>query len=295
MMNKEVLDKYVEAGRICSEVKKRVLKIIKPGMKILDLAELIEKEIEKLGGKPAFPPNISINDIAAHYTPSFGDERIINTDDLVKIDIGVHIDSYIGDMAFTYCSKSNKLIRCAEEALKAGIDVIKPGVRLSEISKAIHDKIIESGFGVIVNLTGHTLDRYVFHGSPSIPNIETESRHIFKEGDVIALEPFVAEDNGYVKDSSPIEIYRYLQDKPVRLLEARKILDMAKNQFSSLPFAKRWLYKYFSHVKISLALKQLESVGAVETYPVLKEINGRKIAQAEHTIIVDKEPIITTL
>ena len=137
-------------------------------------------------------------------------------------------------------------------------------------------------------------DRYVFHGSPNIPNIKNDLQWRFKEGDVIALEPFVAETNGYVKDSSTVEIYRYLQDKPVRLPEARKILAMAREEFHGLPFAKRWLYRHFSPVRIALALRQLESVGAIETYPVLKEKEGRRVAQSEHTIIVSDPPIVTT-
>jgi methionyl aminopeptidase len=78
------------------------------------------------------------------------------------------------------------------------------------------------------------------------------------------------------------------------MMEARKILSAAREQYHSLPFAKRWLYGFISPVKVSLALKQLEQVGALETYPVLKEISGRKTAQAEHTIIVSELPIVTT-
>ena len=293
-MEKEVLEKYLKAGRICAEIRDELSEILKPGTSLLKIAETVEKKIQEKGGKPAFPVNISVNDITAHYTPSFNDPRVISPGDLVKIDIGVHADGFIGDMAFTYCTEPSSLIECSEQCIKAALEVIKPGITISEISKAIEGCVKERGLGLIVNLTGHTLERFVFHGSPSIPNIHNNSGHKFKEGDVIALEPFVTQTNGYVKDSGTVEIYRFLRDRPVRLPEAREILRLAKTEYAELPFAKRWLYRHFSPLKVSLALRQLEAVGAIETYPVLKETECKRVAQSEHTIIVMEKSIVTT-
>jgi methionyl aminopeptidase len=293
-MDKEALEKYQKAGRICGEIREELQRMLKPGLKLLAIAEFVDKRIAEKGGKPAFPVNISVNEITAHSTPSFSDEKAIGRGDLVKIDIGVHVDGYIGDMAFTYCSDPNPLVKCSEECVDAAIAVIRPGVTVSRISSAIEECAKAQGFGLILNLTGHTLERFVFHGSPSIPNVANSSSHRFKDGDVIALEPFITSSNGYVKDSGSVEIYRYLRDRPVRLPEARRILEMAREEYHELPFAKRWLYKQFSPVKVSLALRQLESAGAIETYPVLKETGGRPVAQSEHTIIVKDEPIVTT-
>ena len=293
-MDKEALEKYLKAGKICAEIRHEVSGMLKPGVKLLTIAEFVEKKIHEKGGRPAFPVNISVNEVVAHYTPSFNDERTIGQKDLVKIDIGVHVDGYIGDMAFTYCSEPSALVKCSEQCVQAAIDVIKPGVTVSEISQAIEDCYKGQGLGIIVNLTGHTLERYVFHGSPSIPNVSNNSTHKFKEGDVIALEPFVTSSNGYVKDSGTVEIYRYLRDRPVRLPEARNILALARDEYHELPFAKRWILGRFSPIKVSLAMRQLEESGAVETYPVLREVEGKRVAQTEHTVIVKEEPIVTT-
>ncbi len=293
-MEEEVLEKYRKAGAICSGARKLIEKELEPGARLLDIAEKTETFIRKKGGQPAFPVNISLNEIAAHYTPSHGDGKTIGEGDLVKIDIGTHIDGYIGDMAFTYCSEASELVKAAEKVLEAAIKIIRPGVTVGEISAVIEETARSMGKGVIVNLTGHTLDRYVFHGSPSIPNVRNDSRYAFGVGDVIALEPFVTNSNGQVKDSGPTEIYRYLMDRPVRLPEARKILSIARDDFRQLPFAKRWLYKDFSPVRIAMALRQLETAGAIESYPVLKEVSGKPIAQAEHTIIVMEKPLVTT-
>lgn len=293
-MEKETLEKYMKAGRIAAEVRIEAEKILKPGLKILDLANLIEDEIRKRGADPAFPVNISINDVVAHYTPVYNDETRINPGDLVKIDIGTHVDGYIGDMAFTYCSEKNGLIDANKEILEAAIKIIKPGVTVGELGAAIESKTKELGVGIIVNLTGHTLQKYVFHGSPSIPNTKTDSKYSFAEGSIIALEPFACRTNGYVKESGMACIYSYLQSKPVRLNEARKILQMAGEEYHGLPFAKRWLYNEISPIKVNLALRQLEMAGALEAYAVLKEIEGKPVSQAEHTIIVMDKPVVTT-
>ena len=249
-MEKGVLEKYQHAGRICADARKEAEKMFKPGLKILELAEAIESLIRKNGAEPAFPVNISINEAAAHYTPSANDQRVIEKGDLVKVDVGAHVDGYIGDMAFTLCSEpGNPLIGAAEDALEAGIKAVEPGVTVAEISHAIESSVKKSDLGVIVNLTGHTLDQYVFHGNPSIPNIKNNITHQFKEDDVIALEPFITESNSFVKESGPTEIFRYMQDRPVRLAEAREILRMMRDDYHKLPFAKRWLLKRFSPTK----------------------------------------------
>jgi len=294
-MEKEVLESYLKAGKISSQVKQEVLKMIKPGMRILELGEFIEKRVVELGGKPAFPVNIGINDATAHYTPTTDDKTVIKEGDLVKIDQGIHVDGYVADMAYTYCSEKNEMIKAVENALEAGMKEVKVGAKIRDISEAVSNSIESSGFGVIVNLTGHGLDRYVIHGPPSIPNVKNNTDGELEEGTVIAIEPFVCETNGYVKESEPAEIFSFLQPKPVRLPEARKILDIAGNEYMGLPFCKRWLVrKGISPFKSSFALKQLEMADAVKSYPTLKEREGKPVSQAEHTIIVGDKQIVTT-
>ena len=288
------MEKYKKAGSITATIREDLLKKIKPGMKILEIAEYVDAEIKKRGGKPAFPVNISINEITAHDTPRANDERVVEKNDIVKIDIGVHVDGYIGDMAFTYCSEPNKLVKANQEVLEEAIKILKPGVTIAEIGKTIQDAVEKRGFGLITNLTGHTLERYVFHGQPSILNVDNDSTHVFKEGDVLALEPFLTEDNSTVKESGSREIFRYMQDRPVRLAEARQILALARDEFKELPFAKRWLYKKFSPVKVALSLRQLEEAMAIEAYPVLRNINYKPVSQFEHTIVLTKNGQVVT-
>ena len=294
MLNEEETGKYLKAGKVISKIRHDVLSKIKVGRKLLDIAEDIEKMIRDGGAKPAFPVNISINEIAAHFTPQINDMRAVNAGDLVKLDIGAHIDGYIADMAFTWCSEKSDLIKASNDVLQAGIDAIGPGVKVSDISLAINKAIEGTGFGPIVNLTGHSLGRYKFHGGISIPNIPNDNNYVLQDGDVLALEPFVCETAGRVDDSEPVEIFQFAQRRPVRSMEGRKILQLAENDFSGLPFAKRWLVKHVSPIRIKMAMIELERVNALRSYPVLKNMEGGKIAQAEHTIIVADKPIVTT-
>ncbi len=294
VMEKEILDKYLKAGRICAAVRKEALKVMKPGVKVLEVAELIESRIAELGGWPAFPVNVSINDIAAHYTPCFNDTTEIKDSDLVKVDVGVHVDGYIGDMAFTYSPENDDLVKANERILQAGIKAIRPGILVSDLGNIIEEAAKAEGVGLIVNLTGHGLDRFVFHGQPTIPNVRNVMDVAIEEGSVIALEPFACRTNGMIKESGVTEIYSYLQRRPVRLMEARKILELAEKEYHKLPFAKRWLVKRFSPVKVAMSLRQLDQAMALQGYPVLREVEGKPCSQAEHTIIVKEKPIVTT-
>lgn len=293
-MDKEILDNYKKAGSIAARARELALRKTRPGAMILDIAEEVEAFVVKKGGLPAFPLNISINDIAAHYTPAYNEGKTIQEDDLVKLDVGVHVDGYIGDTAITWSRKPHELVDAVEKVLSEALKILKPGVTIGEIGTVIEETAKSQGVGLILNLTGHTLDRYVFHGQPSILNTANDSTHAFREGDVIALEPFTCPSNGHVRESGITEIYRFLQKRPVRLPEARKIIDLAEKKYSSLPFAKRWLCREISPIKVSLAMRQLDGIVALENYSMLREVSGMPIAQAEHTIIIQDKPIITT-
>jgi methionyl aminopeptidase len=287
-MEKEALESYNKAKEVSDKVIEFSKNLIKENEKILDIAESIEKKIFELGAKPAFPVNISINEIAAHYTPDINDARILKLDDLVKVDIGVQVNGYIWDRAFTVCigKESHDLIKASEKALAEALKVIKPEAKIYEISEVVENTVKEFGFNPVRNLCGHGLEQYNQHAFPSIPNGKNTIKTEIKEDQVIAMEVFVTDGAGLVKESFPTLIFKFKQDRPVRLPEARKILALAKTEFDFLPFTKRWLLKFASPLKIDFALKQLEEVDALHSYPILKEETNGKVAQSEETIIV---------
>ncbi|MFP4654909.1 MAG: type II methionyl aminopeptidase [Methanohalobium sp.] len=284
--DEEITQKYMEAGDILSKVREEVKNRVKKGESLLEVANQVEKTIVDLGGQPAFPCNISRNDEAAHATPSIDDDSVFD-DDMVKLDMGVHVDGYIADSAVTVdLSGNNDLVKASEDALYAAIDVIKSGVNTAEIGSVIEDTITGYGFKPVVNLTGHGLDRYIAHASPSIPNRHVDQGVVLNEGDIIAIEPFATDGAGKIGNGPWAEIYSVIGKKSVRLPAARKLMKELE-KYRTLPFAKRWLKS--SANSIDFSLLQLEKAGAIRSYPVLKEIEGGLVSQAEHSVIVTED------
>ncbi|WP_258084695.1 type II methionyl aminopeptidase [Thermococcus thermotolerans] len=288
----EERDALIKAGEIARRVKKEVSDMIKPGVKLYDIAEFVERRIVELGGKPAFPCNLSINEIAAHYTPYKGDDTILREGDYLKVDIGVHVDGYIADTAVTFRvgMEEDDLMAASKEALENAISVIRAGVKISEIGKAIEETIRGYGFNPIVNLSGHKIERYKLHSGISIPNIyRPADTYVLKEGDVIAIEPFATTGAGQVIEIPPALIFMHIRDRPVRMAQARRLLMHIKKEYNGLPFAYRWLQGFMPEGQLKLALAQLDRVGAVYSYQILREVRGGLVSQFEHTVIVEKD------
>lgn len=280
----EILEKYREAGRILKIVRAEAVEMVRVGSTLLQVAEFVENRTIELGGKPAFPCNISRNQEAAHATPKLGDTDVFGKD-MVKLDLGVHVDGYIADSAVTIdLSGNSDITKAAEEALAAAIDLAKPGISTGELGAAIESSIRSYGLNPIMNLTGHGLSQYEAHDDPSVPNRHMEGGLILKEGDVLAIEPFATNGVGAVHDGNWSEIYSLIRKKPVRLPAVRNVLKQVE-EYRELPFAKRWL----KPEKLDFALLQLEKAGILHSYPVLLESAGGLVAQAEHTIIITQD------
>jgi len=286
-MEKEELENYQKAKEISDEVMKYAKSLKFENAKALEIAETIENLILQNKGKPAWPVNISINEIAAHYTPDINDTTVLKHGDLVKVDVGVQVNGYIWDRAFTVCigEKTHPLIEASEKALKEALKLIKVGTKIYEISEVVENVVTQSGFNPVRNLCGHRLEQFNQHAHPSIPNSKNNIQEKLEENWAVAMEVFTTNGSGWVVDSRPILIYRYFQDKPVRLWESRKILELAKTEFDELPFAKRWI-KGISPLKFDMALNQLVQVDALYTYPPLKEESNGLVAVTEETVIV---------
>ncbi len=281
----EILEKYRFAGRILAEIREEAIKRTDVGVPHIEIAEFVERRARDKGAAPAFPCNISVNEEASHATPSAGDETVFKEGDIVKLDMGVHIDGYIADTAVTVDlsgdRKHESLINAAEVALRDAIAVVRDGVRVEKISEVIEHAIKNAGFKPIVNLTGHGLRRFNPHAPPSIPNIRHQGSAVLREGDVVAIEPFATDGIGRVSEGGKVEIYRLENLKPVRLQSARRLLTEIM-EFQGLPFAKRWLKTPHPDG----ILRMLVRDGILHAYPVLREEGRGRVSQAEHTIIV---------
>lgn len=299
-----MIDMYKKSGKIASKVRKDAVNYVKEDMKILDLVEFVENEIVELGGGIAFPCNVSVNEITAHYTSPAGDENIIKSGDVVKIDLGAHIDGYIADTAVSVLvgedipeelrEKHENMILASQEGLENGISAIRAGVEIGAVGEIIGKAINDRGFNPISNLSGHSIDQWTLHAGLSIPNIKENNPHKLEEGNVIAIEPFATDGIGRVTDTNDAYIFQFLKDKPMRSVHARKALKFIKEEYKNLNFSGRWLTNHFSEHHLNAAMKMLVSSRAVYPYHVLREKTNAVVAQTEHTLIVENDGCTVT-
>ncbi len=289
-MNEKELEKWREAGRIAAKVLSYAKSLAKLGVPLLEISEKAEAEIEKHGAKSAFPINLSINEIAAHYSPLVNDEE--KAQGLLKIDLGVNVDGYISDNALTIDltpdQKYRELVKASEEALHNAIKIIKPGVKLGAIGKVIQKTINDKGFAPIVNLSGHELKQWNLHAGLTVPNYNNDSETILKEGMVLAIEPFATTGQGIVQDGKLSGIYKFQERHNTRDMDSRKILEFIENEFHELPFSSRWLVKKFG-TRALISLRLLEQVNALHHFKQLVEKTKAPVSQAEATVLVTKQ------
>jgi methionyl aminopeptidase len=190
--------------------------------------------------------------------------------------------------------KYENLIKASREAVDNALKIIKPGVKLREIGKVIHETITKYGFSPVRNLSGHGLDEYNIHTKPSVPNYDNGDETELEEGMLIAVEPFATDGAGIVYESSNATIFSLLNKRPVRMPIVRNILKEIE-KFNDLPFTTRWLEEKFSAGQVKLALNQLLKAEIIKDYPPLIDKNHGMVSQAEHTIIVKDKPIILTI
>lgn len=291
-MDEETLKKYRKAGKIAAEAREKSKNIIKKGKTFLEAAEEIEQFIRDKGGNPSFPVNLSINNEAAHYTPEKNSNRIFNEEQILKVDIGVHIDGYVGgDTAYTidFTENNSELVEASKRALENAISVVRAGRKTKEIGKEIQETIESKGFRPIRNLTGHGLGRWTNHTDPNIPNIESGKEEKLKEGMIIAIEPFASTGEGRVKSGKKSDIYTYKKKVQTRNKTAREITKIAEERYKGLCFAERWINEDFNELKLKMALKELVNRESLKKENVLKDNEGSLVSQAEKTVKVEKD------
>ena len=296
---------YRKAGKIAYEVLSSVEKMIKPGVPIIEICETAEKMILQKGADGfGFPTNVSINNIAAHYSSPFGDESVIPDSGSIKLDIGVHVNGYIADTAVTVIlsDELRDLKKAAEEGFKAGMEIIQAGTLPSMVGGRIEETITSFGYLPIKELTGHKLGRYELHGDKRLPSVSSPydpAESALEVGEAYALETFATTGSGSIHEIGGSRyIYMLLPRRAaLRNPVSRKIYSTIYNKYKTLPFAERWLSSYdnFNRARVRFALRELMSKGGVVVYPTLADEKGSFVAQYEDTfIITETEGVIIT-
>jgi methionyl aminopeptidase len=293
LFDAQALESFKKSGDIVARLRKEVPLIAKPGVAAIKICDELEQKMRDQGGKPAFPVNVGINEIAAHYTSPPGDTLTIPHGCLAKIDFGVQVDGYVTDTSVTVCfePKLEPLVQAADEALTNAIKSFRSGVKLSEIGQVIQSTIHKFGLRPISNLTGHKIERFTIHAGKSVPNVPGFNGTKIEEGEIYAIEPFVtlSKAAGAVVNGSSAYIYRYVKPKGATTEQSKKVLEYVQKNFSTLPFASRWLGPTFERESAKAALVDLIKHKCVSAYPVLVEQSKSPVAQSEHTVLVGKD------
>ena len=291
-MNNVELEKWKRAGNLASRAREYGKEKIEEGVEKLELVEAVEDFIRKNGGTPAFPANLAVNNIAAHWTPNSNDKGIFEYGDVVKLDVGVEIDGYIGDTALTVevgTEQQKELLKSSQQALKNAIDIMCAGVSTQEIGSMIQRTVENFGFKPISNLTGHAIERYNLHTGIAIPNVKEGRGRILEKGMIVAVEPFSTNGAGSVKGKKNSNIYQLKGKNSVKDEKANELLNQIKDRFKGLPFAERWLREFDTEPKSNL--QKLIRQGVVKFYPVLEEMGGGMVSQFEHTIYLKNDGV----
>jgi methionyl aminopeptidase len=284
-LSAEEVENYRAAGEALRTVLDEAAELVEPGATQLEVAEHAESRIYELTDGLAFPVNISVDDEASHATPGRDDETEFG-EDLVCLDVGVHVDGYIADAATTIDLRGEPdLVAAADAALDAALDEVAAGVDTGTVGTAIQETIESYGYTPVLNLSGHGVEQYDAHTDPNIPNRAVDRGQVLEAGDVVAIEPFATTGRGKVGEGSKTEIYSLERERSVRDRTARQILEEVTERYRTLPFATRW----FDVPRAEMAVRRLEQQGVLHGYPVLKETTGGLVSQAEHTVIVTED------
>lgn len=292
---KDKIDKLFQAGKIAARVRNHIAKKTKPGASVWDLCYEADEMIRDAGAVSAFPINVSINHVAAHYTAILQDQLTIPKRGVVKIDTGVAIDGWIADTAesIDLDNSYSDLVKSTVDATETAIKFIRPGTMTGDLGGVIEKVIRDVGFEPVVELSGHLVDRYVVHAGKSIPCIETKRGDNVEKGEVYAIETFASNGQGSIHANlQKITIFRA---SPMRVRPrgkyARRIVQAAIKDFDGMPFAARWLEKLnMTRVQIEVGMRELQNMGGIIEYHVLNAAEGtHMISQHEHTMIINKD------
>ena len=309
-LNNDFLTDYRHGAEAHRQARQYARKFIKPGMSLTDIANGIEDSVRALVGHQGleegdaqiagmgFPTGLSLNHCAAHYTPNAGNKMVLAQEDVMKVDIGVHVNGRIVDSAFTLAfePKYDPLLAAVKEATDTGVREAGIDVRMSDIGAAIQE-VMESyevdlnpgkeqpaRVKCIRNLNGHNIDQYRIHGGKSVPIVKGGDQTKMEEGETFAIETFGSTGKGYVHDDMETSHYAKRADAPhvpLRVASAKSLLRSIEKNFGTLPFCRRYLDR-LGHEKYLLGLNNLVSSGIVEDYPPLCDVKGSYTAQFEH-------------
>eukprot|EP01130_Rhizamoeba_saxonica_P018972 TRINITY_DN9695_c0_g1_i1.p1 TRINITY_DN9695_c0_g1~~TRINITY_DN9695_c0_g1_i1.p1 ORF type:complete len:394 (+),score=125.22 TRINITY_DN9695_c0_g1_i1:52-1182(+) len=306
-----VVDKYRAAGQIANQVLLEIIGGIQPGQTALEVCEFGDKRINEMVASVyqkknfkkgvAFPTCVSVNNCAGHFSPMEGESNTLQVMDVVKIDLGVHIDGCISTAAHTIILGQDpaagplngpvaNAICAAHFASECAVRLLRPGKTNYDITRAI-EKVAEV-FGVtpVSGVLSHNIKRYVIDGAKVIigkSDIEyTVEEEEFEVNEAYAIDIVMSTGDGKCRElEQRTTIFNRIAGAQyaVRLGASHYVLKEMNEKFSNLPFTLR----SFDHVgKAKLGMVELLEHELVHPYPVLFEKDGETVVQFKFTALI---------
>ncbi|KAF2630301.1 methionine aminopeptidase 2-like protein [Macroventuria anomochaeta] len=311
-MDDQFLNDYRKAAEVHRQVRQYVQTIAKPGITMSQLADEIEDGVRALVDHQAietgdalkagmgFPTGLCLNNVAAHWTPNPGvKDVVLQYDDVLSVDFGVHVNGRIVDSAFTIAHNPiyDNLLEGVKAATNTGLKEAGIDARMDHISACIQE-VMESyevtlngktiPIKAINNITGHNILRYKIHGEKQVPFVRTRTNQRMEEGDVFAIETFGSTGRGSIRDDVGVYGYGRNESSSARGLHhasAKNLLKLIGENFGTLVFSRRYLERLGAK-NYHLGMKTLVAAGIVDQYGPLVDVPGSYVAQFEHTVLL---------
>ena len=260
LLDEERVQQIREAAEVHRQVRQDFQKWCKPGKSMIEIAQYIEAGTKALlpadGMKRGwgFPTGVSLNHVAAHYTPNYGDKTVLGVDDVMKVDFGTQINGHIVDCAFTmtFNEKYDDLLKAVKDATDTGIRAAGIDVRLCDVGEAIQE-VMESyelelngktyPIKSIRNLNGHSIGNYKIHAGKSVPIVKNNDTTKMEENEFYAIETFGSTGKGVVWEegdcSHYMKNYESTNLPAPRTKSARELLWHIDKHHGTLAFARR--------------------------------------------------------
>ncbi|RZC78065.1 hypothetical protein C5167_002276 [Papaver somniferum] len=305
----EVVTKYKTAAEIVNKALQLVLSECKPGAKIVDLCEKGDSYIREQSGSVyknvkkkiergvAFPTCISVNNIVCHFSPLASDETVLVQGDMMKIDMGCHIDGFIAVVGHTHVlrdgpvtGRAADVVAAANTAAEVALRLVKPGNKNKDVTKAIQKVAAAYDCKIVEAVLSHQLKQFVIDGNKVILSVSNPETRVddaeFEENEVYAIDIVVSTGEGKPKlvDEKQTTIYKRAVDKSysLKMKASRFIFSEISQKFPIMPFSARAL----EEKRARLGLVECMSHELLQPYPVLHEKPGDFVAQIKFTVLL---------
>ncbi|XP_023518705.1 ERBB-3 BINDING PROTEIN 1-like [Cucurbita pepo subsp. pepo] len=305
----DVVTKYKNAAEIINKALQLVLSECKPKAKIVDVCEIGDSFIREQTGSMyknvkkkiergvAFPTCISVNNIVGHFSPLASDQTVMEEGDILKIDMGCHIDGFIAVAAHTHVlqegpvtGRAADVIAAANTAAEVALRLVRPGKKNKDVTEALQKVAAAYDCKIVEGVLSHQLKQFVIDGNKVVLSVSNPDTRVddaeFEENEVYAIDIVTSTGEGKPKlvDEKQTTIYKRAVDKNyhLKMKASRFIFSEISQKFPILPFTARAL----EEKRGRLGLVECVNHDLLQPYPVLHEKPGDYVAHIKFTVLL---------